>query len=53
VNSIKNLRTFPWVRSLESANELQIHGWWFDMEHGALWRYNNNKKKFFPIKTAG
>lgn len=52
VNSIKNLRTFPWVRSLELANELKIHGWWFDMEHGALWTYDNNKKKFFPLKTV-
>ena len=52
VNSIKNLRTFPWVRSLELANELKIHGWWFDMEHGALWTYDNKKKKFFPLKTV-
>jgi carbonic anhydrase len=52
VNSIKNLRTFPWINSLELANELKIHGWWFDMEHGALWAYDNKKKKFFPIKTS-
>ena len=51
VNSIKNLRTFPWINSLELVNELKIHGWWFDMEQGALWAYDNKKKKFFPIKT--
>ena len=51
VNSINNLRTFPWLKSLEEKKELKIHGWWFDMEHGALWSYDPNKKAFYPIKN--
>ena len=47
VNSIDNLRTFPWLRSLEHSGQLTIHGWWFDMEHGALWAYDNIKEVFY------
>ena len=49
VNSIENLRSFPWLRSLEDHGELKIHGWWFDMERGALWAYDSNKKVFLPM----
>lgn len=34
--SIANLRTFPWVAEAEAAGRLRLHGWWFDLEHGAL-----------------
>ena len=48
VNSMTNLRTFPWLKSLEDLGELKIHGWWFDMEHGALWSYDSIRKAFYP-----
>ena len=47
VNSIDNLRTFPWLRSLEDSGELKIYGWWFDMEHGALWAYDPIRDVFY------
>ena len=47
LNSMNNLRTFPWLRDLEDIGELKLHGWWFDMEHGALWAYDKNRKAFF------
>ena len=53
VNSMKNLRTFPWVKSLEDLGQLKVHGWWFDMEHGALWAYDDVKKAFLPIRENG
>jgi carbonic anhydrase len=34
--SIVNLRTFPWIRSRESAGELTLHGAWFDIGLGEL-----------------
>lgn len=36
-NSIDNLRTFPYVRSLEAEGKLAIHGAWFDISSGELW----------------
>lgn len=36
-NSINNLRSFPYVRELEEAGQLAIHGAWFDISTGELW----------------
>ncbi|MCM2293318.1 carbonic anhydrase [Allorhizobium sp. BGMRC 0089] len=36
-NSIDNLRTFPYVRALEDAGKLSLHGAWFDISNGELW----------------
>jgi carbonic anhydrase len=36
-NSIRNLRTFPYVRALESEGKLAVHGAWFDIHSGELW----------------
>lgn len=36
-NSIGNLRTFPYVASLESEGKLAVHGAWFDISSGELW----------------
>lgn len=36
-NSIQNLRTFPYVRALETEGKLALHGAWFDISTGELW----------------
>jgi carbonic anhydrase len=36
-HSIANLRTFPWVKSLEDSGKLKLHGAWFDIASGELW----------------
>ena len=36
-NSIRNLRTFPYVQSLEAEGRLEVHGAWFDIHSGELW----------------
>ncbi len=36
-NSINNLRTFPYVKSLEAEGKLAVHGAWFDISTGELW----------------
>jgi carbonic anhydrase len=36
-NSIKNLRTFPYVREREADGRLKVHGAWFDISTGELW----------------
>ena len=36
-NSIRNLRTFPYVADLEAAGKLAVHGAWFDISTGELW----------------
>ncbi len=36
--SLGNLMTFPWIRERVEGGRLQLHGWWFDLEEGALFR---------------
>ncbi|HEY4199708.1 MAG TPA: carbonic anhydrase [Devosiaceae bacterium] len=36
-HSMGNLRTFPYVRELEAAGKLALHGAWFDISTGELW----------------
>ena len=35
--SVANLRTFPFVSTLEEQGRLGLHGAWFDIAEGALW----------------
>jgi len=41
-NSIRNLRTFPYVAELEKAGKLAVHGAWFDISTGELWIMNSH-----------
>jgi carbonic anhydrase len=36
-NSIKNLRTFPYIQSREAEGKLALHGAWFDVSTAELW----------------
>lgn len=36
-NSIRNLRTFPYITALEAEGKLAVHGAWFDISTGELW----------------
>lgn len=36
--SLGNLMTFPWVREQVETGKLMLHGWFYDMEDGKLFR---------------
>jgi carbonic anhydrase len=38
--SLENLLTFPWVKERVAQGALQLHGWYFDIEHGLLLQYD-------------
>ncbi|BCW90317.1 Carbonic anhydrase [Alphaproteobacteria bacterium SO-S41] len=38
---IANLRTFPWIAEREKAGTLKLHGWYFDITKGELYRKND------------
>lgn len=48
-NSMQNLNSFPWIIEAIEAGKLQIHGWWFDMENGALWGLDKEQDKFVRL----
>lgn len=47
--SLDNLRTFPWIRERIEAGALMLHGWYFDIEHGQLLRYDATARQFAAV----
>lgn len=45
-NSIKNLRTFPYISELERQEKLSVHGAWFDIKSGELWLMDSETGEF-------
>ncbi len=44
--SLDNLMTFPWIRERVEHGALTLHGWYFDIEHGQLLRYDGASRAF-------
>ncbi|OIR09671.1 carbonic anhydrase [mine drainage metagenome] len=47
--SLDNLMTFSWVRERVEAGKLRLHGWYFDIEHGQLLRYDENARAYIAL----
>jgi carbonic anhydrase len=48
--SVGNLRSFPWLAEREASGALTLHGWWFDLDAGALWRLAGDR--FVRVEVA-
>lgn len=46
LGSLHNLMTFSWIRERVEAGRLALHGWYFDLEHGELLRYDSASGRF-------
>ncbi|QDC08381.1 carbonic anhydrase [Oceanicola sp. D3] len=49
VESLSNLIGFPFVQSAIEAEELSLHGLWFDIREGVLEGYSPTAKVFEPV----
>jgi len=47
--SIRNLESFPFVRQACERGALTLHGWYFDLEAGALLAYSPRADDFLPL----
>ncbi len=47
--SLDNLMTFAWVRERVEAGRLNLHGWYFDIEHGQLLHYDATAREFIAL----
>jgi carbonic anhydrase len=47
--SMRNLMTFSWVRERVERGELELHGWYFDIEQGQLLHYDAAVGAFAPL----
>ena len=44
--SLDNLLTFPWILERVAQKKMTLHGWYFDLEHGELLRFNPDSNRF-------
>ena len=47
--SLDNLLTYPWLRRRVEEGKLKLHGWYFDLEQGALLAYSPRQQQFLPL----
>lgn len=47
--SLGNLMTFPWIRERVEQGQLMLHGWYFDLESGELFRLDPMTNTFQPV----
>ena len=50
--SLDNLRTFPFVQEALRAGSLSLHGAYFDIGSGVLYRYREADESFLPFDEA-
>jgi carbonic anhydrase len=51
INSLKNLKTFPWIAERVHENSLSLHAWNFDMSKGILEEYDEKQNCFRVIES--
>ncbi len=51
LHSMENLMTFPWIAERVKDGELDLHGWYFNMETGQLLSYLQQTKSFEPLTS--
>jgi carbonic anhydrase len=47
--SLDNLLTYPWIKRRVEQGLLKLHGWYFDIESGALMAYSARQQQFLPL----
>ncbi len=47
--SLTNLMTFPFIRQRVERGELNLHGWYYDLENGELMQYDPEKDRFYDL----
>ncbi len=53
VTQIENLLTYPYVKKLVNEDKLFIHGWYYDIETGAIEYYDPDTYQFRPLSELG
>jgi carbonic anhydrase len=49
LQSLDNLLTYPWLKRRVEQGKLVLHGWYFDIDSGALTAYSARQQQFLPI----
>ncbi len=46
LRSLANLRSYAWIQDRVESGDLTLHGWWFDIDTGALWMADMETRTF-------
>ena len=49
LQSLRNLMTFPWIRTKVEEGSLALHGWYFDLKAGDLLSFAPDRGHFYPV----
>ncbi len=49
LHSLDNLLTYPWIKRRVENSTLSLHGWYFDIDSGALLAYSATEREFLPL----
>jgi carbonic anhydrase len=49
LHSLDNLLTYPWLKRRAEEGKLLLHGWYFDIDTGALLAYSPRQQEFLPL----
>ncbi|MGV8893255.1 MAG: carbonic anhydrase [Burkholderiaceae bacterium] len=49
LHSLDNLLTYPWLKRRAEEGKLMLHGWYFDIDTGALLAYSPRQQEFLPL----
>lgn len=49
LQSLENLLTYPWLKRRVEQGKLMLHGWYFDIDSGALMAYSPRQHQFLPM----
>ncbi|MGE5648924.1 carbonic anhydrase [Noviherbaspirillum sp. UKPF54] len=49
LHSLDNLLTYPWIERRVEEGRLHLHGWYFDIDSGALLAYSARQQEFLPL----
>ena len=49
LHSLDNLLTYPWLKRRAEEGKLMLHGWYVDIDTGALLAYSPRQQEFLPL----
>jgi carbonic anhydrase len=52
ITQIDHIRTYPFIRRLESEGKLTLHGWWFDIANADVYSYDWSQGSFILLEEA-
>lgn len=53
ITQVENLLTYPYVKKMVEEDKLFIHGWYYDIETGAIEYYDPDTYQFRPLSELG